>query len=50
MGDGRDDPPYRLPMVAATTMGNRNREVSWAYSSDHGEMVAIEDRLATISP
>jgi hypothetical protein len=31
-------------------MGARNREVSCPYSSDHGEMVAIEDRLATISP
>jgi hypothetical protein len=50
VGDGCDDPPCRLAMVAATTMGARNREVSWAYSSDHGEMVAIEDRLTTISP
>jgi hypothetical protein len=50
VGDGRDDPLYRLAMVAATTMGTRNRKVSWAYSSDQGEMVAIEDRLATISP
>jgi hypothetical protein len=50
IGDGRDDPPCRLAMVAATTIGARNREVSWAYSSDQGEMVAIEDRLATISP
>jgi hypothetical protein len=37
-------------MVAGTTMGARNREVGWAYSSDQGEMVAIEDQLATISP
>jgi hypothetical protein len=44
------DPQYRLPIVAATTTCNRNRQVISANSSDQGLLVAIEDRLETISP
>jgi hypothetical protein len=37
-------------MVAPAIMGNRNRGVIWHDSGDQGLMVAIEDRLTTISP
>jgi hypothetical protein len=44
------DPQYRLSMTAATTMCNRNRQITEAKSGDQGLLVAIGDRLTTISP
>jgi hypothetical protein len=50
MGARRDDQQFRLPVVLATTVGNRHCGFAWGGVGDQGQTVAIEDRLTAIRP